>query len=1120
MWTDKLHIYNEIRAEVEHLESPSLPFRHKYEALSHLLERLCYEHTKDEPMQFPSFFARLVFLARKHRLAVSVENRLHKLRRSTLFLQKDERNRISQNEWRQARSALLAFVECLYLNRRPQETDDEHSPPPATTTSLPHSVRVCVVNHLPEKKQLMCKTDADNAELWVVNYAPNTEYDAVLSELWQGATLNLIAPRMDGQSGQVQAKHIVLEPDYLLDVSALAECFPGFGANYLHYFKRKFEPSETTHYMLLGNLANFFLDELIFAPQPQTLTFREVFVKAFRQMPIEFTGSKTIAEDADFKAFMAKAQGQFEHIRRVVCQDFAEVGIRHERCTLEPSFFCEKYGVQGRLDLLQRAAHDNDLYHIVELKSGGLPYPSSDHRRIAPNHEVQTNIYRMMVQTVFGIDARRVSAAILYSAAEAPGTNLRNAPPSVWWERQIIALRNRVVKMEHDMFVQGDEGVRHYLQACTDAQNYHRPPAFLAGQLQAMRQVFASATEVEQAYFLRFASFLARELYILKAGDLGADTKPGISDLWRSSFEQRKERYELIHSLTIARRSETERGMTLVFNKPGTDSQPFANFREGDICVVYPRSGDADSVLNNQIMKGTIARITATQVEVRFRYKQRNESYFTSHPTWAIEHDVTDHAYNQMFKNMFAFLQAPAHKRSLLLGNTMPRSSWQQTAVNEQDMEQKRSSVIDKAMCADDYFLIVGPPGTGKTSIFARTLIQRYYACPHTNILVMAYTNRAVDELCEAIRNAVPDDAEAYIRIGSELSCGEPYRHRLLQNLAEQVQSRQQLRTLLQSKRIFVGTLAAVLSRPELFTMKQFDVALIDEASQILEPQIVGLLPKFRKFILIGDHKQLSTITLQSEKQSEVQHPQLSQIHLVNCRNSLFERLFTLCQQRGWTHAYDTLTHQGRMHIHLAEFANKMFYNGMLLPANAWQSRNNLLPVDTQNTFKQILGTRRVAFLHTPKGEDECTGNKVNEAEAQTVALLAKALWQLYAETGKHFSAAHTLGIITPYRNQIATIRHRLTALGIPALAEVMVDTVERFQGSQRDVIFVSFCLNEPHQLQFFSNMNSDRTVDRKLNVALTRARQQMVLVGNKHILAKNDIYRRLLHWANQAPAP
>ena len=92
-------------------------------------------------------------------------------------------------------------------------------------------------------------------------------------------------------------------------------------------------------------------------------------------------------------------------------------------------------------------------------------------------------------------------------------------------------------------------------------------------------------------------------------------------------------------------------------------------------------------------------------------------------------------------------------------------------------------------------------------------------------------------------------------------------------------------------------------------------------------------------------------------------------------------------------------------------------------------------------------------------------------------------------------------------------IKKELAKLAVPALNEILVDTVERFQGSERDVIIYSFSVNYPWQLQFLCNVTEEEGVqiDRKLNVALTRARQQMYLIGVPELLKLNKIYEALI---------
>jgi hypothetical protein len=133
-----------------------------------------------------------------------------------------------------------------------------------------------------------------------------------------------------------------------------------------------------------------------------------------------------------------------------------------------------------------------------------------------------------------------------------------------------------------------------------------------------------------------------------------------------------------------------------------------------------------------------------------------------------------------------------------------------------------------------------------------------------------------------------------YLRIGSELSCEERFRPHLMKNKMQQCCNRKEVQETLQDIHIVVGTVSSISGHPELFDLTHFDVAIIDESSQILEPQIMGILCAHRngmcaidKFILIGDHKQLPAVVLQRTEESQVNDETL---HAIGLRDDIMRR--------------------------------------------------------------------------------------------------------------------------------------------------------------------------------------------------------------------------------------
>ena len=327
-----------------------------------------------------------------------------------------------------------------------------------------------------------------------------------------------------------------------------------------------------------------------------------------------------------------------------------------------------------------------------------------------------------------------------------------------------------------------------------------------------------------------------------------------------------------------------------------------------------------------------------------------------------------------------------------------------------------------------------------------------------------------------------------------------------------------------------MGTTSTLQSRQEVFALKHFGLCIVDEASQILEPSLVGLLSSehIDRFILIGDHKQLPAVVQQSADDASVAEQCLRDVCIDDCRQSLFERLLRWERRCGRTQFIGTLRFQGRMHPDVAMFPSVSFYAHEQLqavPLLHQQATTLGYDLPAEDQLDELLQSRRVMFFDV--GDETHGANKANEAntahkphndksnpaEARLVADLLRRIHRFY---GERFKAEQTVGVIVPYRNQIAAIRQAIATLDIPELLQVSIDTVERYQGSQRDVIIFSFTVTHDYQLDFLAaNTFTDadgQEVDRKLNVALTRARCQMLMVGRAHVLRHNSLFCQLIN--------
>ena len=966
-------------------------------------------------------------------------------------------------------------------------------------------------------------------------------------------------------------KLTVVEPDYLLDISVIANCFEAFGHHPLIYTLNRMKPRANTRHTLLGNFAGTALDTIIHtttvpAGSPAGPLLATTLRSNFREKALEFA----TCDDFDPAAFKRDALLQVSNLQQIVTHLFSH--IDRSKALLEPSFVCPQLGIQGRIDLMT-----TDFSLLVEQKSGKSVFPLK--------HYVQVLLYYGVLAFNFQQATGNTDIRLLYSRFPLPD-GLRSVEPEKLRSlmREAMTFRNEVVRMEHRIATEGfgsvyDQLTPEVLSSLDETDDFYR--RFELPKLQSVLTPLHAATPLERAYMERMMTFVIHEQIITKVGPTTQSPSPttqhpSVADLWRMPLSEKREMGNIYTALTLEQKEQSTPyngydQLTFAVPDQGEDFMP--NFRRGDMVYVYSYKPDGDPDITHSILfKGTLTALSSQQVTVRLNNGQQNPDIFdgltltshpsplTSHPSpltphpspltshWAIEHAGSDAMATAAIQGLHAFLCADPSLRRLLLCQRAPRrdSSRKLTRSYHPDYDE----MVEKAMQSQDFFLLVGPPGTGKTSMALRFLVEEslahhpspttHHPSPTTHhpspithhpspitkhpspILLLSYTNRAVDEICEMLVQAGHD----FIRLGHEYSCEPRFAPYLLSTIAAACPKLGTLRERLDRASIIVATTSTINAHPHILRQKPFSRIIIDEASQILEPNIIGILATGIPFILIGDYKQLPAVVQQDTADSAVSDPRLRSIHLDNCRNSLFERLIRAEQAAHRTDFTAVLHKQGRMHPAVAAFSNTHFYpNEHITPVPLrHQTATTIYPdlssnseiIQSSNGEIAPLAHHRLLFFPSPLPPESNLSDKVNTEEARIVANLLRQVYQL---TQHRFDPLHTVGVIVPYRNQIATIRQAIEPLGIEPLMHITIDTVERYQGSQRDVIIYSFTVTKPYQLDFLTSscfQEDGRTIDRKLNVVLTRARVQLLLVGHRPLLEQNALFRELIAEATE----
>lgn len=1110
-----------------------LPLSQRYDMLHDVFQRVVAQATYDCRIVLVGLFAKTDYCIKEYQIPEDIASLIHDTRKE-LFPDARHRKEMTDERLRDAFAHNLkatAFLVYYLCSKEAIPTTLKRHFTEEVRKSRWGKYSEKVLRTIVERwnEESIWVREEENATLLLVCYSTenkylnrdgNNEWAYLKDILWEGAVLNLVRIRMIEEVCMPEL--IILEPDYLINITTIASCFETYAESPFVNLINKIKPSANTIHIHLGNLSGQLLDDTVHG---RNTPFEESFSDFVRRNSLNLITCQEFISGV--KQFKEDGEAQKRNIEQLIGHDLpASIsGYDSSNVILEPSFFSSTLGIQGRFDYLNDA--DGDVT-IIEQKSGKgefVPYGAAGGSADTPvakeQHTVQALLYRALYAYEFNRPADHVRAYLLYSKYKR---GLLELPPMPSLFLRAIRMRNLLAWSEFQYATKGMDILAKLTPEKLNRKgvsgklwcSYTRP------ELELLLHPIHDATPLERAYYLRFMQFLENELLHSKLGNKRKENS-GFASLWHDTLEDKKAAGNIYDKLVIdgyGMEGDTVATLTMKFLEP--QSSGTTNFRIGDIVILYPyRFGEVPNACAQMVSRASIMDIREDTLELRLRNAQTDKKVFAEKPKdtlWAIEHDMFESSTGALYSAMHSFLSAPKERRDLLLSQRQPQTDEARMLKGEYGSFNTLSL---RAKRAKELFLIIGPPGTGKTSYGLVNLLKEEMLEDSTNVLLLSYTNRAVDEICSKLMEIKQEDESFdYIRIGSDLSCATEYREHLLSTRSARYGSGNEINKMIRQCRVFCGTTSAINANMSLLKLKHFSLAIIDESSQILEPHLIGLFSAcdrdgkaaIDKFVLIGDHKQLPAVVQQSVEESEVTEPELRAINLHNCRLSLFERLLRQFKnEEGYDERFVyMLTKQGRMHQDIAEFPNKAFYGGKL---NVVPLKHQLLlnkVADTNNGIMRMLTSRRIAFVAS-EPQTVAPSVKTNSIEA---AMIAATVRQIYELTKKSFDEDRTVGVIVPYRNQITTVRNAIDSYGIDALHNITIDTVERYQGSQRDYIIYGFTVNRAFQLNFLTDNTFEEEgvlIDRKLNVAMTRARLSLIMIGNPDILSQDITFKKLL---------
>ncbi|EYB84961.1 hypothetical protein Y032_0306g1976 [Ancylostoma ceylanicum] len=569
----------------------------------------------------------------------------------------------------------------------------------------------------------------------------------------------------------------------------------------------------------------------------------------------------------------------------------------------------------------------------------------------------------------------------------------------------------------------------------------------------------------------------------------------GVSDLWRISPEERESKGTCAAFVRIISHvdasTDTSPSYLLTFKSENEISQ--TAFAPGNICTVSTSTSPA-------MLLVPVIESSPNSITVRSdRMIDKEEVYhidvynsFSTYPTTlgSLLLLMGSDEFSARQRELIVDLAPPSSIRSdaAALPCSVRKILLSSVQANELNEEQRRA--VESALVCSDYTLIEGFPGSGKTTTIVTLL--RCLLEMKCSVLLAANTHSALDNVVAKLRKYV--DASKILRLGKSSSGRSAIAELTLESKLSGADGDKYktARDILKNTPLVASTCHYV-PRDQLFSWRKFDYCIVDEASMVLEPVLLSALAAASRFVLVGDAHQLTPL-VQNRKCAEE-----------GMSVSLFERL------QVHSGALHSLVSQYRMNSVIGKLSSHLFYEDRLVCgnnsvaeaclANSGCFKESTVEEDPWKVIESGLLRDSVVFVDT-RAREQADFAMINDGGGMVhnmgEARLVRDVVERFLKNGVSPS---DIGVMCVYRKQVDVIKSILD----PGLG-IEVNSVDQYQGRDKSVVIWSLVWTDTTGRR--CELLRDR---RRVNVALTRAKHKLILIGCAESMRSMDIMKRVV---------